>query len=217
MPFQNKSILSVKKVLSLAWQSQMDSATEQWYRMCYSSSSTMLCEYIKPGCLKDHPQRHAEEQLDDFYLRILNQKFGDSTDTAAQLAMHRYLGVNTRFSTSGSRETLEYYLDKGFPVMTGQLHHGYYTTPNPTKSHWTICVGWTPENDSFVFHDPAGNMDVTGGGYMTNDGKYRKYPWAQWQRRWMADNSGHFVNGTGWCVTPVVDKSTGKYVPLKVA
>ncbi len=212
--FKNKDILSVKKVISLPWQSQMDSATEQWYRMCYSSSSTMMCEYLKPGCLSEHKLRKEGEQLDDFYLRILNAKFGDSTDTAAQLAMHRFLGVNTRFSTSGSRQTLEYYLNAGFPVMTGQLHHGYWKTPNPTKSHWTICVGWTPENDSFVFHDPAGNMDVQNGGYLNNHGKYRKYPWAEWSHRWMADNSGYYVPGTGWCVTPVVDKGTGKYVPL---
>lgn len=214
MSFVNKSILDVKKVLSLSWQSQMDSATEQWYRMCYTSSSTMMCEYLNPGCLENHPLRKAGEQLDDFYLRILNSKFGDSTDTAAQLAMHRYLKVNTRFSAAASRETLEYYLDKGYPVMTGQLHHGFWKTPNPVKSHWTICVGWTPENDSFVFHDPAGTMDVKNGGYLNDAGKYRKYDWAEWSHRWMADTSGQFVNGTGWCVTPVIDKTTGKYVPL---
>ncbi len=214
MGFVARSILSEKKVLSMPWLSQMDSATDQWYRMCFSTSSAMFCEYLKANCLKNHPERRNGEQVDDFYLRLLNAKFGDSTDAQAQLAMHQYLGVNSRFRQNGTRETLEWFLSRGLPVMTGQLHHGSYHRPDASKSHWNLCVGWTPENDSFVFHDPAGSMDTTGGGYYNNDGKYRKYPWDSWSHRWMADAGGNFVVGSGWVVVPVTDKATGHYIPL---
>lgn len=214
MVFRDRSILSVKKVLSLPWQSQLDSATDQWQRMCQCSSGSMLCEYYVPGCLSRHPLRRNGEQLDDFYLRILHEKFGDTTDVQAHLKMHRWLGVNTRFSTQGMRETLEWHLSRGHLVLCGQLHHGSSVQPDPNRSHWNACVGWDPVNDCFVFHDPAGSMRVEGGGYASNDGRYRKYPWQHWQRRWMADIRGRFQPGAGWHVVAVTDRASGKYLPL---
>jgi hypothetical protein len=212
--FEDKSILNKKKVLSLHWESQMDSATGQWGRMCQSSSSAMFCEYYRPGCLSKHPKKRPGEQNDDFYLRILNELFGDSTDPQAHTKMHSWLGVNSKFRINGTRETLEWHLSRGFVVMTGQLHHDYYTNPDPTRSHWNLCVGWTPENDSFVFHDSAGHMDVQNGGYIDNNGKYMKYPWTFWKRRWMASASGAYMPGTGWCHVPVTDKVTGTYIEI---
>lgn len=214
MSFVDKSILNKKLVHSLSWQSQIDSNTEQWSRMCQSSSGAMFCEHLKPGCLKNHPDRMGNEQLDDFYLRILNKKFGDTTDPQAHTKMHHYLGVNSRFRVNGTRETLEWFLSRGFIIMVGQLHHGYFTTPDPNRSHWNCLVGWTPEDDSFVFHDPNGKMDPKNGGYLDNNGKYVKYPWAFWKRRWMVDERGNYSPGNGWCHVPVTDKATGKYIPL---
>lgn len=215
MGFIARSILNVKKVNAVGWLSQMDSAVGEGWRKCYSSTSSMFLEGVKPGVLKNHPKRHPGEQLDDFYYRMLVTVTGlDTTNTDAQMQMHRYFGVNSRFSQQGSRQTLEYYLSIGLWVMTGQYHHGDYNRPDPTRSHWNLCVGWTPENDAFVFHDPAGQMDVADGGYIGNEGAYRKYAWDKWKRRWMADNAGNFQDGAGWCIVPIVDKKTGKYVSL---
>lgn len=214
MTFVDRSILKDKKVLSLPWQSQMDSDTDQWTRMCFSSSSAMLCEYLKAGCLRNHRERRSGEQIDDFYLRKLHELFGDTTNADKQLEMHRWLGVNTRFRQNGTRESLEWHISRNLPVMTGQLHHSHYTRPNPVKSHWNLCIGYDPAGDCFVFHDPAGTMDTVNGGYLNNDGKYRKYPWSSWSHRWMADSSGNFVVGTGWMVVPVTDKATGLYIAL---
>lgn len=212
MSFQPKSILNHKKVLSIAYQSQMDSDTEQWYRMCGSSSSAMLCEYLKAGCLRNHRERKSGEQVDDFYLRKLNQLFGDTTDANAHVQMHRWLGVYTKFRQDKTRETLEWYLAHDLPIMVGWLHHGQYYQPNPVKSHWSLIVGYDPDGDCFVFHDPAGSANISAGGYLNNQGKYRKYPWDQWQRRWMADGQGNFMPGTGWAIVPETDKKTGLYI-----
>lgn len=215
MTFVDRSILNAKKVNAVGWQSQMDSAVGEGWRKCYSSSSTMFCEGLVPGCLKNHKARKPGEQLDDFYYRMLVAVTGkDTTDTSAQMEMHRYFGINSKFSQQGSRQTLEYYLSIGLWVMTGQLHHWRYNQPDPARSHWSLCVGWTPENDAFVFHDPAGQMNLIEGGYISNEGAYRKYAWAQWKHRWMADQAGKFVDGSGWCIVPIVNKATGKYVPL---
>lgn len=217
MTFVPRSILNHKHVIPMTWENQMNGATSDYWRMCYSSSSSMFVNHFNPGVLKNHPKRREGEQLDDFYLRMLKEVAGgDSTDTNAQMQMHRYFGVNSEFRQTGNRETLEYFLSKGHPVMTGQLHHFSYEHPDPARSHWTICIGWTPDNDSFVFHDPAGQMNVKNGGYVSNEGAYRKYAWELWKRRWMADFAGNFKEGAGWCVVPVIDKSkNGVYVPLK--
>lgn len=215
MGFIPGSILKVKKVNATGYQNQMDSAADEGWRKCYSSSSAMFCEALRPGVLKNHPLRRPGEQLDDFYYRMLVQETGlDTTNTDAQMRMHRYFGINSKFSQQGSRQTLEYYLSIGLWVMTGQLHHWRYERPDPTRSHWSLCCGWTPENDAFVFHDPAGEMNVIDGGYIGSEGKYRKYAWDKWKRRWMADQAGNFVDGSGWCIVPIVNKATGKYVPL---
>ena len=212
--FIEKSILNKKTVIPTHWESQYDSSTPQGGRMCQTSSSTMFCEMVKPGCISKHARIRDNEQLDDFYLRILNEKFGDTTDPNAHTQMHKYLGVNSKFITTGSRETLEWFLSRGFGVMCGQLHHDYFTNPDPTRSHWNYCNGWTPEDDSFVFMDPAGKMDPKFGGYVDDNGKYCKYPWSFWKRRWMADERGIYKPGTGWAHVPIVDKKTGKYVPI---
>ena len=215
MPFEDKSILSHKKVLSIAWQSQMDSDTAWWYRMCGSSSAAMMAEYLKAGVLKNHKKRRSGEQLDDFYLRLLQEGgYGDTTDANAHVALLRALGVNVKFRQDKTRETLEWYLAHDLPVMVGWLHHGLYYEPNPQKSHWSVVVGYDPAGDCFVFHDPAGTANISGGGYLDNNGRYRKYPWEQWKHRWMANERGDYVPGTGWAILPETDKATGLYKAL---
>lgn len=213
MSFMLRSILGFKQVISLEWLSQYDNTDGKGYRECQSSSSAMFCEYYKKGCLSGHALRRPGEQLDDLYVRLL-AKYGDTTDPAAHTKLHRELGVNSKFRVNGTRETLEWHILHRFPVMVGQLHHDYYLHPNPAKSHWNLCVGWTPKEDSFVFHDPAGVMDAKNGGYLDSNGKYVCYPWEFWKHRWMADSAGNFEDGAGWCHVPVTDKVSGKYVPL---
>lgn len=77
---------------------QGDSATAQGPRMCFSSTCAMAAAFLRPGCLA------REGQPDDRYL-VLVQRFGDSTETHAQLRL-------------------------GFPVPVGWLHHGPVEAPN---------------------------------------------------------------------------------------
>lgn len=197
----------------------MDSARSDFYRTCYSSSSAMFCNKYNPGCLTNHPKRKPGEQIDDLYIRLLYEtgdQNSDTTRTEDQLRMHRMLGVNSFFATNGDLELLDRLISQGHIVMTGQLHHGPVESPNPQKSHWNVCVGWIPGPNGgiFVFNDPAGEMDVVNGGYINNNGKYVKYSWANWRKRWMADMSGKFAPGSGWYVAPVTDRN-GKYIPPK--
>jgi hypothetical protein len=218
MAFNRK--LKVKTVNAATFLSQMDSTRPDYYRTCYSSSSSMFCEKYNPGCLSKHPQRKPGEQLDDLYLRLLystGSGNSDTTKTEDQLRMHRMLGVNSFFATNGNLALLDRLIAAGHVVMTGQLHKGHVENPNPNASHWNLCVGWIPGPNGgiFVFHDPAGEMDVVNGGYINDKGgKYVQYSWSNWRKRWMADMAGNFVDGSGWYVAPVTDRS-GKYLPLK--
>ena len=64
--------------LAVPYFSQRDSATSQGERMCFSSSCAMAAAFLKPGCLI------GKGQADDRYLQLV-QRYGDSTDAAAQV------------------------------------------------------------------------------------------------------------------------------------
>ena len=207
--------LTEKTVLPTGYQYQNDSTSEQGHRMCGCSSSVMMLEVVRPGCVTKHKNRKPGEQADDFYLRVL-QSYGDTTDGQAQLLTHRYFGVNTELRTDGDFKILQHYLACGVPIMVGWLHRGSVDAPNPNHSHWSVVVGWVPGKNGgiFVFHDPNGEADIIKGGYVNwEKGRYVQYSWANWRKRWMADSAGRFREGAGWYIVPRLDKN-GKPVLL---
>ena len=86
--------------LSVPWFAQLDSATDQARRMCFSSSCAMLLAFLKPGVL-------TGSNGDDQYLARVRhlgvvdgepRTSGDTTDAAAQI---RALAVQQGLSQLG--------------------------------------------------------------------------------------------------------------------
>jgi len=85
--------------LPVPWFAQLDSATDEGRRMCFSSSCAMLLAFLKPGVLYGL-------NGDDQYLARVNQ-FGGTTDPAAQIQALASYGITARFSNQASFSTLE--------------------------------------------------------------------------------------------------------------
>ena len=174
--------------LQVPYLCQRDSATSQGPRMCFSSTCAMAAAYLKPGCLV------GAGQLDDRYLGLL-QRHGDTTDAAAQIQTLRSLGIEAELRTDGRIEQLIAQLRLGIPVPVGWLHKGPVAAPSG-GGHWSLVVGWDPIRRSVLMHDPNGEADLVGGGYVSTaigSGRNRWYSERNWGRRWMVEEVG-----TGW-------------------
>ena len=159
---------------------QNDNLSGTGYRECYSSSCAMLASY------------YGKVNSDDAY-NVVRNKYGDTTDTAAQLAALRSLGLTPAFHADGDVADLKAEIDAGRPVAVGWLHKGSIESPSG-GGHWSVVVGYT--DDSFIIHDPNGEANLVGGGYTPNtDGAYLKYSYKNWVPRW------EVVGGDGWYLT----------------
>jgi hypothetical protein len=57
-------------------------------------------------------------------------------------------------------------------------------------------VGWIPETRQVLMHDPYGEANLVGGGYVSTaigSGKAQRYSERNWGRRWMVEGVG-----SGW-------------------
>jgi GH24 family phage-related lysozyme (muramidase) len=171
--------------LQVAYFDQMLMDDGQGWRDCFSASCAMLACYW--GKLKDaNAYNH------------IRAKYGDSTDSNAQLQALRSLGLKAEFRTNGKPETLKAEIDAGRPVAVGWLHHGSVSAPSG-GGHWTVVIGY--DSTGFWMNDPYGSCDLVGGGYPgganPNDtlGKKEHYSTKNWLPRWMPGGS------EGWYLT----------------
>ena len=174
--------------LKVPYLCQRDSATREGLRMCFSSTCAMAAAFLKPGCLT------GAGQPDDRYLALV-QRHGDTTDAAAQVRSLRRLGIQAEFRTDGRIEQLIAQLRLGIPVPVGWLHHGPVSAPSG-GGHWSLVVGWDPSTRTLLMHDPNGEADLVGGGYVSTavgSGRDQRYSERNWGRRWMVDGPG-----SGW-------------------
>lgn len=177
------------KSLMVPYFSQLDSSTDQAYRMCFSSSCAMAVAALKPGSLPGG---------DDQYLALVNQ-FGDTTDAGAQIQAMESLGIKARFSPRCDFSTLEEQINRGFPVPCGFVHKGPVESPSG-GGHWLCVVGYTPK--SMVVNDPYGDLDLLDGVYGDRNGCGLHYSRKNFGRRWMVDetNNNAFAPGHGWAI-----------------
>jgi hypothetical protein len=175
-------------LLPVPYFSQRNSVTGQGDRMCFSSTCAMAAEFLKPGCLA------GSGQPDDRYLALV-ERFGDTTNSQAQVEALERLGVQATFRTDGRIEQLIAQLRLGFPIPVGWLHHGPVSSPR-VGGHWSLVVGWDPERRQLIMHDPYGEANLVGGGYVTTaigSGKGQRYSERNWGQRWMVEGVG-----SGW-------------------
>lgn len=173
------------KVLDAPYFYQRDSKTGQGERMCFSSAMAMALDYLRPEVI---------EGDDDWYLSIVNY-FGDSTSSTAQVKAARSLGFDASFHSDGRQEDLVSLLDNGTPVPIGVLHKGSVSHPTG-GGHWVTLVGH--DKTHFIVHDPFGEMDLIGGGYLAagpTDGEFVRYSKENLMKRWLiqSDNDGWYV------------------------
>ena len=170
--------------LSVPWFAQLDSATDQARRMCFSSSCAMLLAFLKPGVL-------TGPNGDDQYLARVHQ-FGDTTDPAAQIQALASYGITARFSNQASFQTLERQIAAGIPVPCGYLHRGPVSSP-AGGGHWLIVVGITASH--VIVHDPLGEADLVTGTTLGGTARFCRYSRQNFGKRWMVEG-----DGSGWAV-----------------
>ena len=175
--------------LAVPYLAQNDSITSQGPRMCFSSTCAMAAVFLRPGCMGS-----GGGQLDDRYLQRVN-RHGDSTEAAAQVAALADLQIKARLRTDGTIEQLVAQLQQGRPVPVGWLHKGSVSAPSG-GGHWSLVIGWDPSSHQLLMHDPNGEADLVGGGYVRTtigSGKALRYSERNWGPRWMVEGPG-----SGW-------------------
>jgi hypothetical protein len=169
--------------LQVPWYGQLDSATDQGRRMCFSSSCAMLLQYLKPSL--------SGLNGDDQYLKRV-QEFGDTTDAAAQIKALASYGIKARFVQNAGWRTIEDQIAQGVPVPCGFLHRGPATAP-AGGGHWLIVVGHTA--DQLIVHDPFGESDLVTGATVSSVARFAGYSRKNFGPRWMVEGPG-----TGWAI-----------------
>lgn len=168
-----------KNPLQVPYFSQRDNLSGTGYRECFSSSCAMLAAF------------HGKINSDDAYNNI-RSKFGDSTDSNAQIKALRSLGLNARFSTIVTEKMVVDEINAGRPVAVGWLHYGPYKAPSG-GGHWSVIIGYT--DNAFIHNDPYGEADMMNGGYFNgNKGAAIAYSKRLWLPRWRVGGSG------GWAI-----------------
>ena len=184
IPAQATTLASRGNPLPVPWFAQLDSATDQGRRMCFSSSCAMLLAFLRPGLL-------SGPNGDDQYLARVRQ-FGDTTDPVAQIKALASYGITARFSKQASFSPLEVQIAAGFPVPCGYLQRGPVSNPSG-GGHWLLVVGLAPTQ--LIVHDPLGEADLVNGTTVGGTARFCRYSRRNFARRWMVEGEG-----TGWAV-----------------
>jgi GH24 family phage-related lysozyme (muramidase) len=172
---------------------QLDSATDQARRMCFSSANAMLVEELKPGSLKG-------PNGDDQYLRTV-RRFGDTTSAQAQLRALQEYGIKARFIETATLATIEGQIRAGIPVPCGYVHRGPVDRPTG-EGHWLTVIGFTEKE--LIVHDPLGRPDLRTGATLDTNGANIRLDRELFARRWMVEPIGggafRYAPGKGWAI-----------------
>lgn len=186
-----------KTILNVPYFSQRDSATAHALRMCFSSSCSMLAEYLRPGCLG------SGANLDDKYMTQYVFKYGDTTNSVAQIKALRDLGITAVLKQDLTQQSIIDQINKGIPVPVGFIHKGPLNAMYG-DGHWVIVIGYDLDSQQWVVNDPYGDCDLTYGGYPgSTNGASVRYSFKNFNRRWsVAGATGGYVykENCGWGV-----------------
>jgi hypothetical protein len=170
--------------LAVPYFAQMDSATDQGRRMCFSSSCAMLLATIRPGLI------HGPNADDQYLARV--RTYGDTTSHLAQTRALKSFGVEAEFTQRADFAAIERSIQRGVPVPVGYLHRGPVEKP-AGGGHWAIVIGYDP--DALIVHDPLGEADLISGATLGRAGQGVRYSRRNFGRRWMVEGPG-----TGWAI-----------------
>jgi hypothetical protein len=168
---------SFQNPLQVPYFSQRDNQSGQGYRECFSSSCAMVAAF------------YGKVKGDDEY-NVIRARFGDSTNSTAQVKALQSLGLKATFRQNLVLADLEAEIKAGFPVPVGWLHQGNYRRP-AGGGHWSVVVGLA--NGGVIMHDPYGLADLVHGGHIgATGGKFATYANQYWLPRW------EVKGGDGW-------------------
>jgi GH24 family phage-related lysozyme (muramidase) len=170
--------------LPVPYYAQLDSATDQARRMCFSSSCAMALAFLRPGILKG-------PNGDDQYLERV-RSFGDTTSATAQVQALNSYELKADFTRAADFALLERQIDAGLPVPCGYLHRGPVEKPSG-GGHWLCVVGY--DENAVIVHDPLGEADLLTGATLNRPARFIRYSRKNWGRRWMVEGPG-----SGWAV-----------------
>ena len=94
--------------------SQLDNASGEGYRECFSSAAAMVAALYR------------KVETDDEY-NYVRQGFGDSAAVGAQIETLKTLGLDVQFRIDGDAEMIEMEIEMGRPVLVGWLHKGDFS------------------------------------------------------------------------------------------
>ena len=163
---------------------QLDSATDQGRRMCFSSSCAMLLATVRPGLI------HGPNADDQYLARV--QTYGDTTIPLAQLRALESFGVKAEYTQRADFAAIERSIHRGVPVPVGYLHRGPVGKP-AGGGHWATVIGYDPA--ALILHDPLGEADMVSGETLGRTGEGVRYSRENFGRRWMVEGLG-----TGWAI-----------------
>ena len=169
--------------LDVPYYSQRDNKKDP-LRTCFSSSCAMLLSALDPGVIKGD-----DEYINEVY------KYGDTTQASSQLEALRHFGVTARFVQNADWSTIERQLSLGIPVPMGILHKGPVSNP-VGGGHWICCVGITADKTKLWVHDPFGELDLVGGSYISQNGKYLLYSKKNLGPRFLVEGAS-----SGWIIS----------------
>lgn len=121
----NATQLNLLDRFGVAWQSQLDNASGQGWRECFTTVSAMIASGAKGRTVND-----------DDYARV-RQRFGDTTSMSAQLGALRSIGVDAKGTTSASKQDLIDAVSKGMSVGIG--------VTSSLNGHWLYVTNVSPE------------------------------------------------------------------------
>lgn len=168
--------------LDVPYEYQNDNKSGEGYRECFSSSCAMVARY------------YGKVSGDDEYNKI-RAKYGDSTDANAQIRALKSLGLEAVFYTNRTFANLKNQIDIGRPTPCGWLHKGPSSNPSG-GGHYSVVIGYTTDGKYWIHHDPNGEANLSGGGYVStapSAGKSQKYSRSNWDPRWCVSG-----DGDGW-------------------
>ena len=160
----------------------------RWYNQITERAPSRITEdYTETH----HIQPRSLGGTDDEY-NLVRARFGDTTDSMAQVKALRHLGLNPRFVQNLTLAQLKAEIASGRPLATGWLHQGSYRSPSG-GGHWSVVVG--TQDKATVHHDPFGASDIVNGGYKSaTGGKFVVYADQYWLPRW------EVKGGDGWAM-----------------
>lgn len=171
-------------ILNVDYDTQHNNPSGLGYRECFSSTCAMMAKYH--GVINTFNEYHAARP-----------RFGDTTDSLAQIATLKYFGLKPHFVTTATAADLKEEIEVGKPVGVGWLHSGGVNNPYG-GGHWSTVIGF--DQSGFFVNDPNGEALLVSGGYSPSmDGSGLHYSYKNFLPRWEVEG-----RGSGWAM--FVDK-----------